>query len=155
MLLGRSRHWLLTINTRKPARILNWSYLKVSKGRCSTKQLTCSLFALYSWDSVGSASFCPCRSWEAAVMASMIGFLPPKWETWVEFLDPNFSPGHCKHLGSEPEDGRKRYLCFSNNTYKFKSNVSFHLTTMQIVITVKTLVWHWSLCVISFQFYPQ
>lgn len=28
---------------------------------------------------------------KAVVMAQVTGFLPPMWNTWIEFLDPNFN----------------------------------------------------------------
>lgn len=45
----------------------------------------------------------------AVMMTQVVGFLPPTWEVWIEFLAPGVTldpePGVGRDLGSEPVDG--------------------------------------------------
>lgn len=45
---------------------------------------------------------CQCSSWEAAVMAQVMGFLSPSLETWMEFPAPGLEQACMGPLESEP-----------------------------------------------------
>lgn len=51
----------------------------------------------------------------AVMMTQVVGFLPPTWEVWIEFLAPGVTldpePGVGRDLGSEPVDGCFLSVC--------------------------------------------
>lgn len=63
-----------------------------------------------------------------------VAFLPPLCESWMDFPALRFHPGHCRHLGSEAEDGNTLCLsfclCLSNNNSNNNNNNNKFLNVM-------------------------
>lgn len=56
---------------------------------------------------------CQGRPWVVVKMTQVIGFLSPKWKTWLGSLAPGFSKsGFCRYLGNKPTD-RSSFMILS------------------------------------------
>lgn len=60
------------------------------------------------------AAFYEFRNQEAAVMARVIGSLPPVWKFWIELPAPSFSPTQFSCYGNRGNEQKNRSTLFAS-----------------------------------------